>query len=262
MLIEKFYIAGFKITSTNTDGCECLVPEEKMQQYYQICKDWEIEVGNNVLGNLEYVEYEMFVQTSVNDYIAVKKADWMYQDGEFKAIPIDKPLEKRVKKKGDMLTSYELHKNKSKSVIPIALEKYFTQGIPVEETIKSHKNIFDFCIAKKASRDYFYRQVDRSTGKVIDLNKMVRYYCSKSIGEKLYKIKSSNSDKTGPEQSTCESDSEKQVLFNKPFTLLNWEDYMIDYDYYIRQTYKLIDKIQPELVFSRKAKENGQTSLF
>lgn len=263
MLAEDLLqIPTLKITSMNTDGITVLVHEDYVQKYYEVCKAWEEEVGNDILGNLEYVEYELFVQTSVNDYLAVKKADWMFKDGEFKAIPINKPLEKRVKKKGDFLTSYELHKNKSKCIVPIALEKYFTQGIPVEETVKNHRNIFDFCIAKKASRDYFYRSVDRKTGTVTDLNKLVRYYCSKEIGEKLYKMKSPNSDKTGPEKSNCESDSDLQVLYNKPFTVENWEDYGVDYTYYIRATNKIIDKISPIYQRDRKEKESLQIPLF
>ena len=263
MLAESLLqIPTLRITSMNTDGITVLIHEDYIQKYYETCKNWEAQVGNDTLGNLEYVEYEMFVQTSVNDYLAVKKADWMFKDGEFKAILIDKPLDKRVKKKGDFLTSYELHKNKSKCIVPIALEKYFTQGIPVEETVKNHRNIFDFCIAKKASRDYFYRSVDRKTGTVTDLNKLVRYYCSKEIGEKLYKMKSPNSDKTGPEKSNCESDSELQVLYNKPFTVENWDDYGIDYTYYIRATNKIIDKISPIYQRDRKEKESCQISLF
>jgi hypothetical protein len=263
MLAEDLLqIPTLKITSMNTDGITVLIHQDYVQKYYDVCKTWEEEVGNDILGNLEYVEYELFVQTSVNDYLAVKKADWVFKDGEFKAIVINKPLDKRVKKKGDFLTSYELHKNKSKCIVPIALEKYFTQGIPVEDTVISHRNIFDFCIAKKASRDYFYRSVDRKTGTVTDLNKLVRYYCSKGIGEKLYKMKSPNSDKTGPEKSNCESDSELQVLYNKPFSAENWDDYGIDYTYYIRATNKIIDKISPIYQRDRKEKESGQISLF
>ena len=263
MLAEDILqIPTAQVISMNTDGLTVLIHEDHIQQYYEVCKDWEAEVGNDVLGNLEYVEYEMFAQTSVNDYIAVKKADWMWKDDKFRAVPINKSLEARTKKKGDFLTSHELYKNKSKCIIPIALEKYFTQGIPVADTIRNHHNIFDFCIAKKASKDYFYRQVDRSNGKVTDLNKLIRYYCSKGIGEKLYKIKKASSDKTGPEQSACESTSNFQVVFNKPFKLENWDDYGIDYQYYIDQTYKIIDKIEPEKVSQRKSQESGQLSLF
>ena len=160
------------------------------------------------------------------------------------------------------MTSYQIEKNKSKTIIPIALEKYYTQGIPVEETIKNHRNIFDFCIAKKASRDYFYRSVNKKTGTQVDLNKLIRYYCSKNKGEKLYKIKKASSDKPGPEQSVCESKSDLQILFNKPFQVEKWEDYNIDYEFYISEAYKIIDKIEPENIPQRKAKQSGQMSLF
>jgi DNA polymerase elongation subunit (family B) len=104
MLAEDLLqIPTLKITSMNTDGITVLIHQDYVQKYYDACKTWEEEVGNDILGNLEYVEYELFVQTSVNDYLAVKKADWVFKDGEFKAIVIDKPLDKRVKKKGEKL---------------------------------------------------------------------------------------------------------------------------------------------------------------
>lgn len=191
MLAEDFAMAGFQVVSMNTDGLTVLLDRSRLDEYYRICRAWEKEVGNDTLGNLEYVEYSLLAQTSVNDYIAIKHADWKEIDGKFQAVVIDKPIthKDKVKKKGDFLTYYELHKNKSKCIVPIALEKYFTQDIPVDETIRKHENIFDFCIAKKASRDYFYRSMDRKTGKATDLNKLVRYYCAISSDKKLKELK-------------------------------------------------------------------------
>ena len=273
MLAEAMEMNGHHVISMNTDGLTILTDKDRIQDYYRICKEWEETVGNDVMGNLEYVEYEWFAQTSVNDYITAKRADWKEVDGVFVGVPIDKPVSKRLKKKGDFLTSYELHKNKSKAIVPMALEKYFAEGIPVADTIRNHRNIFDFCIAKKASRDYFYRLVDRSTGKVNDLNKMVRYYCAKTneivdeqkeetVPGKLYKIKSPHSEKTGPVQSSCESTSNLQVLFNRPFTVEKWEDYNIDHEYYINQTYNILGKILPGTVKDIRQKDIGQMSLF
>ena len=180
MLAEDFIMAGFQIISMNTDGLTVMLDATRVQEYYAICKAWEKEVGNDVRGNLEYVEYELFVQTSVNDYLAVKKADWKEEDGAFKAFPIKKPMghKDKVKKKGDFLTYYELHKNKSRRIIPVALEQFFTKGVPVIDTVEEHRIIFDFCAARKASRDYHYKSIDRKTGKQTDLNKLVRYYCA------------------------------------------------------------------------------------
>ena len=262
MLAEDLLqVPTLQITSMNTDGITVLVHENYIQQYYQICKDWEVEVGNDILGNLEYVEYEMFVQTSVNDYLAIKKADWIYKDDKFQAVSINAPLSKRIKKKGDFLTSYELHKNKSKCIVPIALEKYFTENIPVETTIKNHRNIFDFCIAKKASSDYYYQSVNRKTGEIVNHNKLIRYF-NTTVGDKLYKIKKPESDKTGPERSQCESSSDYQVLFNRPFTVNDWSEYKIDYKYYIDECWKIIKKLDPGLFKEKTEKDNGILRLF
>lgn len=39
----------------------------------------------------------------------------------------------------------EWHKNYSQGIVPLALSKYFLEDAPVEETIKNHTNIYDFC---------------------------------------------------------------------------------------------------------------------
>lgn len=278
MLMEDFtQIEGLQMLSMNTDGLTAMVPINKLQQYYNVCIAWEKQVGNDILGQLEYVEYEKLVQTSVNDYIAVKKADWKEVNGKFTAVPIDKSLEKRLKKKGSFLTSYELHKNKSNRIVPLALEKYFTQGIPVEDTIRNHTNIYDFCIAKKASKDYCYRQVDRQTGNVVELNKLVRYYCAATnekipiqdekeitniIPGKLYKIKKENSEARGPKVSNCEASSKLQVIFNKPFSVKNFKDYNIDLGWYISKAQDIICDIDPYYKSDRKLKASGALLLF
>ena len=278
MLMEDLsQIKGVQIISMNTDGLTCIVPLDKVQEYYKTCKQWEQQIGNDILGQLEYVEYEKLVQMSVNDYIAIKKADWKLIDDIFGPFPIIKPLKKRLKKKGSFLTSYELHKNKSNRIVPIALQEYFTKGIPVEDTIKNHKNIFDFCIAKKASKDYYYKQVDRKTGTIVILNKLVRYYCSETtekipaqnekdiitiIPGKLYKIKHENSEKTGPKVSNCESSSPQQILFNKPFTVDNFTDYSIDYNFYIEKAAAIIGEIDKVYARDRKIKSSGALLLF
>ncbi len=111
--------------------------------------------------------------STVNDYIAIKT------DGE-------------VKKKGDFLTDFELHKNKSARIVPIALEQYFVNNIPVDSTIRGHNNIFDFCLRQKASSDFHYEGIDRSTGEKTIYNKLIRYYIS-NTGEKLLKVKNEDS---------------------------------------------------------------------
>lgn len=250
------------VVSMNTDGLTVVIDEQYIQEYYRVCREWEIQVGNDEIGNLEYVEYELLAQTSVNDYIAVKKADWVYKDDKFTSVSIDKPISERLKKKGDFLTSYELHKNKSKRIVPIALEKYITERVPVIDTIKAHRNLYDFGIAKKASKDYFYRLIDRKTGKFRDMNRLIRYYCSKEKGDKIFKFKYEHSEKTGPVKSVVESTSQYQILFNSSIETDKWEELDIDYKYYEDCCDKILFKLDPEYKRKRLIQTKRQIVMF
>ena len=247
MLVEDLELAGIQVMSLNTDGVVVLMNKDQEETYKQVCEAWEKQVGNDTMGRLEYAEYELLVQTSVNDYLAIKKGTEDIKD--------------RTKKKGDWLTSYEIHKNKSKSIVPIALEQYYVHGKGIEDTIRNYQEIWPYCIAKKASKDYYYQGVNRSTGKAIEYKKLIRYYCSEQ-GEKLYKVKNDNSEKTGPKISQCESDSEKQVVFNKPVMYENMKEYKLDYEYYIRAAKKLMYEVDPVLARDEKEKAQGKILLF
>lgn len=262
MLVEDLELAGIKVVSLNTDGILVMMNKDQIDTYKKVCDDWEKQVGNDVQGRLEFTEYSLMAQLSVNDYLAVKSADWKDVDGKFIRVENGEPIEKRTKKKGDFLTDYELHKNKSRSIVPIALEKYFIHGTPIEETIRGSRNIYHFGIAKKASRDYYYRAADKSTGKEEVYDRLIRYYASKGMGQKLYKCKHEHSDKTGPKVSQCESTSATQVVFNKRPDVSNWEALKIDYEWYENQAYKLLSQIIPEIGRDRKEQKAGVLSLF
>lgn len=242
MLIETLELAGIEVMSANTDGIVCMFPKELNDEYYRICNEWEVIVGNDVIGKLEYSDYSKLIQTSVNDYIAV------YTDG-------------KIKTKGDFNVDVELHKNKSKRIVPIALREWYSKGIPVEETVMNHRDIWAFVIGKKASKDYYYQGIDKKTGDVNDYNKQLRYFCS-TTGEKLYKIKHENSEKTGPKRSQCESKSIHQTMFNRSFQVNDWKEYHIDYSYYLNEIYKLKDQLEKQSARERKDKLSGQQSLF
>lgn len=241
MLLEDLEQVGIHVVSLNTDGVTVHMKRDMLEKYHQICQAWEKQVGNDTMGNLEYVEYTKLIQLSVNDYIAVKT------DGS-------------IKKKGDFLTSYELHKNKSKCIVPIALEQYYVHGVPVEKTIREHDNIYSFCIAKKASKDYCYEGINKKTGEVNVYNKLIRYYCT-TEGEKLWKVKKEGSEKTGPARSQCESTSSYQKVMNRR-VLLPIQEYGIDYDWYIMQAKKVMHQIDKELARSDKIKQKQQLSMF
>ena len=148
-----------------------------------------------------------------------------------------------IKKKGDFLTDFELHKNKSARIIPLALERHFAHNDDVRAFIRSHKNIYDFCLRQKASSDFHYEGINKATGEKTIYNKLIRYYVSKT-GEKLLKVKNEDSDSTANDITQIEAGEWVCTVCNmlpKNASLDN-----INYDYYIERCERIIRKIQTE----------------
>jgi len=221
MLIEEMELNNIHVVSANTDGIVCLFDKSLDEKYYEICHNWEKIVGNETLGQLEYTEYKMLIQTSVNDYIAVKP------DG-------------KIKLKGDFCIDVEMHKNPSMRIVPIALRDYFVYGKPIEETIKNHNNIYDFCLRMKTNRayqaEYHYVDLDRSEYKIDQLSKTLRYYISNKGGT-LYKREKATGKLIGTNVGFVATTFNRYV--EKPM-----EDYDVNYQFYIMECNKIINQIE------------------
>lgn len=236
MLIESLEIKGIHIISANTDGIVCLFDKSLEKVYKEVCIDWEIKVGNNKLGKLEYSDYKLLVQSSVNDYLAIKIDDI------------------QPKCKGDFVIEFELHKNKSKKIVPLALQKYFIEGIKPEIFIKSHQNIFDFCLGCKSIGQNRLVHLDVKTNTELKLQKINRYYVS-SNGKNLLKRLPPLAGKKFMKQldifgnindGTRESEIEAGYLttiYNKHIKQ-DINKYDLNYKYYIDCTNRIIDKIE------------------
>jgi hypothetical protein len=246
MLIEMMEMAGFKVMSGNTDGITVLYPDARKQEFLDICKAWEKKVGNVEMGKLEHTPFQKVWQENVNHYIAKKK------DGG-------------VKKKGRFATEFLMNKNKSGRVINLAMEAYFIKGQDPMEFIKNHKNIYDFCIGRKAAGQLHYEEewVEEGVKKTKTHKKLVRYFVSKQ-GTVLWKRGINfNGDEMNNQ---CEAPNDvgqpKVTYFNKGWKA---ENYDIDYDYYIYKTLKRIDKIEKSKKaesFIQKLSGTKQMSLF
>lgn len=215
MLVESMELNHIHVVSANTDGIVCLFKHDLLDTYYKLCTEWELKVGNAVHGKLEFTQYSKIYQSSVNDYLAIKTKD------------------NSVKKKGDFLTDYEINKNKSRRIIALALEAYFLKGIPVEKTIMSSRNIFNFCIGAKSSKDFHYEAFDRDGTKVV-YNRMIRYYVSKN-GKRLKKIKNLDSDSPGNDVMECEAGGWLCTVANLIDNDDDIRSYNINYQYYINK---------------------------
>lgn len=144
MLIEECELNGIKCIMANTDGATFIVPKTKYEEFSRIKQEWREKTTVKLTYELEEVKYQKMVFSTVNDYIAIKQ---------------DKNDPDRVKLKGDFMKDFELHKNHSARICPIALEKYYVDNMPIEKTIKECTNIYDFAIRQKASRDFHYEGV-------------------------------------------------------------------------------------------------------
>jgi len=218
MLIEAYELRGIHVISANTDGVTIMVKKCDLELMNEI-NSWWVTLTNY---ELERTDYSKIIFSTVNDYLAVKT------DGE-------------IKKKGDFLTDFELHKNKSARIVPLALEQYYVNNIPIEDTIKNHKNIYDFALRQKASSSFHYEGI--SNGKTTVYNKLIRYYVSKT-GEKLLKIKNADCTTNAAAISQVEAGEWLMTVCNKLY-----KDHPLDnihHNYYIEKALRIVNKIAYE----------------
>jgi hypothetical protein len=234
MLIEAYELAGIRVISANTDGVTIMIKKDLVDKMHEL-NEWWMELTSY---ELERTDYQKIIFSTVNDYLAIKT------DGE-------------IKKKGDFLTDFELHKNKSARIVPIALEQYFVNNIPIDTTIKSHSNIFDFCLRQKASKDFHYEGI--SNGNKNIYNKLIRYYVS-NTGEKLLKVKNPECESNAVDISQVEAGDWLMTVCNKLTSTHPLDN--INYDYYIERAERIIHKIQLEGKRRKVNTDKNQLSLF
>jgi hypothetical protein len=220
MLIEQYELNGIQVISANTDGVTIKIKKDLIPLMHKLNLWW----CNITQYELERTDYSKIIFSTVNDYLAIMT------NGE-------------IKKKGDFLTDFELHKNKSARVVPIALENYFVHGTPVEHTIRNHTNLYDFCIRQKASRSFHYEGTNRSTGEKTIYNKLIRYYVS-NTGDKIFKVKNPECQTRAAAISQVEAGEWVCKVCN--FLQKNASVDNVNYDYYIEKANRIVTKIKTE----------------
>lgn len=223
-LSEQLLSIGCKLHQINTDGVLYTCKKAKYDELQRILKDWE----NLTKLKLETEEFVQFYQLAINDYFGLKS-------------------DNTVKKKGFFLTNIELGKGLSPKIIPEAIINYFIDGIPVEETITSCRDIRKFLQAEKTGKQWtveYNEQVQQRTN---------RFYVSNS-GYYLWKWKL---DETGKKQyqnmlkgygvklhNRLYSDEDLQWMYSQGKTFQSIYD--INYQYYIVQCLKIIEQLKPK----------------
>lgn len=215
MLIEELELNGFEVISANTDGVTAIVPINRKEEYYNICKKWQ----EYCQFNLSFTKYYRYIRRDVNNYVSES--------------------EKEVKQKGCFLDKQSLDKGYNTTIIAKAINNYFLKNIPVEKTITTGDNIFDYCLSEKTGNqfvmEYHYIKDDN---KYIDiLQKNNRFFISKKGGT-LLKRKTDNS------LHNVALSWQTTILNKYNENELNYYLSNVDHRYYIAEAKKIIDQIE------------------
>lgn len=219
-------IPEIKFISHNTDGILYMLPRKDYEKAIAVGQEMSELTGLFIEDNT----YSKVIQNDVNNYIAV------YSDHT--------PEEEHLKLKGCFEIDKEFHKDPSMRIVPIALKEYFVNGIPIEQTIINHTDIFDFCMRLKTnskSTPYYKYLKD---GKIINqkLDRTTRYYISNNGGILLKEFDKNRSSGVNVGYNT--------TLFNK-YIEKPMSEYDLNYNFYIAEAYKIKNTIN-----------NGQLTLF
>lgn len=224
MLAERLLKLGCKLYQINTDGILYKLKKSKYEELQQVLKEWE----KLTMLTLETEEFTQFYQLAINDYFGVEPNN-------------------KIKKKGFFLTDIELGKGLTPKIIPEAIINYFVHNIPVEDTIKSCKDICKFLQAEKTGKQWtveYNDQIQQRTN---------RFYVSNS-GYYLWKWKLDDTGKKSYQimlkdhgvrlHNKFYSDEDLQWKYSQGETFQSIYD--IDYQYYINQCIKVIEKLKPK----------------
>lgn len=228
MVCEK--IPEAKPLVCNTDGISIQLPRNKTDVYYEVCKEWE----KITHLELEYDNIDKIFSFDCNNFIQVSENGKAKCKGRFEFEAHDK------------YDTNVLHKNKSFLVVCKGIYEYFVNGVDPDTFVKSHRNIYDFCGFARAKGDWKFIQITGTGEGVIEkqIQKTLRYFVSNN-GSKVIKRK-------------VEIDGKRrdiQVLagryhvteFNK-FKQKEWNDYNIDYNFYVKEITKEIQVLEkPQL---------------
>ena len=219
MWVERMVEAVPELTilQTNTDGITIRIPKSKLELIRQV---------NNKLTEettlvIEEAFYSKMFLRDVNNYGAV------YEDST--------PEHEHIKLKGDFEVDKEYHKDPSMRIVPLAVKNYFVYGTPVEQTIKENRDIFNFCMQLKtnsSSTPFFRHLID---GELVNtkLGRMTRYLMAKGKDSGILLKKFEDGRITGVNVGYSVK------LFNKAYYPDNWDDYNLDYQFYITEANKL-----------------------
>ena len=227
-----------ELYNLNTDGLMYEVDASELPLVDKICKEWE----QTTRFELEIDDISEVWIKDVNNLLLIKT------NGEVKTV--GGYLNYGISVKGAWAI------NNNMTIVKKALIKYFTENIPVEQTINNCNDIFEFQIIAKAGAKYkeAYHLVD---GEKIPVQKVNRIYATadERYG-KIYKVKAEN-DMTAKIESLpehCIIDNDNKLTIDK-----------VDKTFYIKLAKKRINDylgIKPEKKGRKKMAETKVKNVY
>ena len=126
-LSELAILNKAQILYKNTDGLLLRIEKKHSDNIRKVLSNY----ANHINIPLEFVNVKKLIVRDVNNFMLVDEFNNVKQKGVFETYDT-------------IMKHKQFHKNTSAMIVPLALNKYFLEGIPVEETINTHNDIFDF----------------------------------------------------------------------------------------------------------------------
>ena len=215
-MVEK--VPDLEFIQINTDGITIKLKRTSIDKIKEVCSQLTKETGLSI----EDAYYNKMIIRDVNNYIGV------YEDSTIE--------NEHIKLKGTFMDDVEYHQNSSMKIVPIALKNYFVYDIPIEKTIREHKNIFDFCLRLKinSSSKAQWHYLDGHDLKFKELHRTTRYFISnKGGGLVVYYNNSDSPNRINKGFNT--------TLFNNYYKSDNYD---INYKFYESECRKIIYTIE------------------
>jgi len=224
-LIEKCINNNYRVISANTDGAEIIIPKKEWDHYKEMVK--EVEQQFNL--EFEHEKYSFIYYKNVNGYICKTESGKIKRKGLFK-IPKNEAGQDEIPL-GDSI---------NEPVIAIALNNYFVNNIPIEETIcnpeKYNLHIYDYTCSNKISKEY---EVWYNNEQIQNLN---RYYFSKPAPF-LLKRKKENAAKRKLNANFEHVNAGNPVIIFNNYEHKEWQDYKINFNHYLAKCRQIINEL-------------------
>jgi len=197
MLIERCAESGIRVVSANTDGVVFYVHDNDLPKLDRISFYWMLDT----LYNLEATHYKFIASRDVNNYVAMTTSGALKTKGVFAKTCIAK--------------------NPDTPIVPAAVAQYLAHRAPIENTIRSCDNPFQFCKVRQVTGGALFKESL--------LGKAVRFFYSADEANRGVISYAENGNKVP------QSDNSEPLM-----RLSVGRQYSFDYDRYISAAEELL----------------------